>query len=122
MAGMDIDGTGVLGCLIAAGILGLLALLVGGLKVLGCEKSNGRCRLAVRLGSAIGIICLGICGGLALAFAMISKSFPAKAIEYDNQLSGVSYLILGAMLGMIVIGLCLCFYRAIKGPETSQSK
>ena len=102
-------------------VLGLLALLLGGLRVLGCESSNSRCSLAVRLGSAMGIICLGICGGLALAFAMLSRSFPAKAIEYDNQLSGVSYIILGCMLGIILIGLCLCFYRAIKGPQTNQN-
>ena len=116
---IEVDGTGIVGSLTAAGVLGLLALLVGGIRVLGCEKSQGRCSMAARLGSAIGIISLGICGGLALAFAMLSKSFPAKAIEYDNQLSGVSYIILGGMLGIIVIGLCLCFYRAIRNPESN---
>ncbi|NIA06157.1 MAG: hypothetical protein GWP14_00710 [Actinobacteria bacterium] len=119
--GMNIDGVPVVGYLIVAGISGLLALLIGGLRVLGCERSNGRCSLTVRLGSAMGIMCLGVCGGLALAFAMLSKSFPAKAIEYDNQLSGVSYVILGCMLGIIVVGLGLCFYWAIKGPQTNQS-
>ena len=121
-AGLDVDAKLVAGYLIVAGVLGLLALLLGGLRVLGCEISNSRCSLAVRLGSAMGIICLGICGGLALAFAMLSRSFPAKAIEYDNQLSVVSYIILGCMLGIIVVGLCLCFYRAIKSPETNQNR
>ena len=119
--GMNVDGVPIAGYLIVAGISGLVALLIGGLRVLGCERSNGRCSLLVRLGSAMGIMCLGLCGGLALAFAMLSKSFPAEAIEYDNQLSGVSYIILSCMLGIIVVGLCLCFYRAIKGPQTNQS-
>jgi hypothetical protein len=52
-----------------------------------------------------------------LALVMLGKSFPDKPIVYDNQLSGVSYLILAGMLGLIVIGLCFCFYRAMKAPE-----
>ena len=71
------------------------------------------------IGSAVGlgVLILGLSGGLALAFVMLAKSFPDKPMVYDNQLSGVSYLILGGMLGLIVVGLCLCFYRAMKGPE-----
>jgi hypothetical protein len=119
--GMNVDVVPVAGYLTVAGTSGLLALLIGGLRVLSCERSNSRCSLIARLGSAMGIMCLGVCGGLALALAMLSKSFPAKAIEYNNQLSGVSYVILGCMLGIIIVGLCLCFYRAIKGPQTNRS-
>ena len=100
------------------GILsGVLALLLGGWRVLRSEKSGAKPAMASRLGSGLGVLVVGLGAGLTLALVMLGKSFADKPIVYDNQLSGVSYLILGTMLGLIVVGLCLCFYRAIKAPE-----
>ena len=69
------------------------------------------------MGAGLGVLVLGLGTGLTLACVMLGKSFHDKPIVYDNQLSGVSYIILGSMLGIIVIGLCLCFYRSLKAPE-----
>ena len=77
--------------------------------------------MSSRLGSGLGVLVLGLGGGLALAFRMLGESIEEKPIVYDNQLSGVSYVILGTMLGIIVVGLCWCFYRAMKGSEAVES-
>ena len=102
-------------------LAGVLGLLLGGWQVLSSESSGVRPAMASRLGSGLGVLILGLSGGLALAFVMLAKSFPDKPMVYDNELSGVSYLILGGMLGLIVVGLCLCFYRAMKGPEAVEN-
>ena len=60
------------------------------------------------------MLAIGICAGLSLAFAMIAASFPQTPIEYDNKLSGVSWLVLLGMLALIFIGLGWCFLRAIR--------
>ena len=100
--------------LIAGGLASILALLIGWTRVARCERSGSQAGLASHMGAGLGVLSLGLCGGLALAYTMMAKSFQVQPIEYDNQLSGVSYVVLSVMLGLIVIGLCLCFYRAIK--------
>ena len=103
------------------GILaGAMALLLGGWRVLRSENSGAEPAMASRLGSGLAVLILGLGAGLSLALVMLGKSFPDKPIVYDNQLSGVSYLILGGMLGLIVVGLCLCFYRAIKARDVTE--
>lgn len=116
-AGTDIGQPAILQYLLLALLAGVLALVIGGWQVLRSEKSGAKAAMASRLGSGMGVLILGLGAGLTLALIMLGKSFPDKPIVYDNQLSGVSYLILGAMLGLIVVGLCLCFYRAMKAPE-----
>jgi len=116
-SGADVGQPAIVQYLLLAPLAGVLALLLGGLRVLRSESSGDRPSMASRLGSGLGVLILGLGGGLTLAFVMLAKSFPDEPIVYDNQLSGVSYLILGGMLGLIVVGLCLCFYRAMKAPE-----
>jgi NSS family neurotransmitter:Na+ symporter len=104
----------VLTLLIAGGLAGLVSLLLAGLGVLRRERQQIRSAMIARLAAGLGVLNLGICGGLALALAIITTSFPVTPIEYDNQLSATSYVILVAMLGLIFIGLGWCFYRAIR--------
>ncbi len=94
--------------------------MLGGWRVLRSENSGAEPAMASRLGSGLAVLILGLGAGLSLALVMLGKSFPDTPIVYDNQLSGVSYLILGGMLGLIVVGLCLCFYRAIKARDVTE--
>jgi len=103
-----------LGGLAMGGVGALLAVLLGGAIVTACERRTVKASIAARLGAGAGVLGLGICGGLGLALAMMTVKFPSAAIEYDNQLSLVSYIILAVMLALIVVGLGWCFYRAIK--------
>ncbi len=121
-AGADIGQPGIVQYLVLAPLAGLLGLLLGGLRVLRSERSGVNPGMVSRLGSGLGVLVLGLSGGLALALGMLAKSFPDRPIVYDDQLSGVSYLILAGMLGLIVVGLCLCFYRAMKAPEVVETK
>jgi len=82
--------------------------------VTACERRTVKASIAARLGAGVGVLGLGICGGLGLALAMMTVKFPSAAIEYDNELSLVSYIILAVMLALIVVGLGWCFYRAIR--------
>ncbi len=120
-AGIDTGQPAIVQYLVLALLAGVLALLLGGWQVLRSENSGGRAAMASRLGAGLGVLIVGLAAGLTLALVMLGKSFPDKPIVYDNELSGVSYLILGGMLGLIVVGLCLCFYRAIRAPEVFES-
>ena len=100
--------------LIAGGAGALAALLAAGAIVLRLEKKLIRTSMACRLGAMIGVLALGLCGGLTLAYLMLTRRFPAAGIEYDNELSSTSYIILAGMLGLIVVGLGWCFYRSMK--------
>ena len=106
----------------AGGALAAAALLCGALPVVRFEKLRIRASMAPRLGAGIGILALGICGGLGITYAMMTMRFPVKPNEYDNELSGTSYLILACMLALIVVGLGWCFYRSIKAAGIGQSQ
>jgi len=95
---------------VAAGI----SLLLGGTLVGRCERKKIRASTVPRIGAATGVLGLGLCAGLALTYVTATMRFPVQPIEYDNELSATSYLILGCMLGLIVVGLGWCFYRAMK--------
>ena len=116
-AGTDVGQPAIAQYLGLGLLAGILALLLGGWRVLRSESAGGRPAMTSRLGSGLGVLIVGLGAGLSLALVMLGKSFADTPIVYDNQLSGVSYLILVGMLGLIVVGLCLCFYRAIKAPD-----
>ncbi len=92
----------------------MLALLLGGVAVVLYERKTLKASMAVRLGGGLGVLGLGLAGGLTLAYAVMEKRFVVTPTKYDGELSGVAYLVLGCMLGLIVVGLLWCFYRAIK--------
>ena len=93
---------------------GLFALLVGGIMVLRMERRQIRASMASRLAAGAGVLALGAGGGLTLAMWMIASRFAVTPVTYDGELSVTSFLILAGMLGLIVVGLVWCFYRAIR--------
>ena len=117
-----VDQPAIMHYLVAAGVAGVLVLIVAGIGVIRLERRGGRASMALRLASGLATLNVGICGGLILALTMIAQSFASKTIEYDNELSGISCLILFVMLGIIVVGLCWCFYRAIKAQSSIESR
>jgi len=100
--------------LVLGGLAALVSLLLGGATVMRRQRRGESAHAASQLAASLGVVGLGICGGLALAFTTLKTRFVVKPMTYDHQLSGISYLVLGGMLGLIVIGLLWCFYRAIK--------
>ncbi len=100
--------------LFAGGAAGVIALLVGGVPVSAFERAQIKASMAPRLGAGIGILGIGVFAGLALAHAIVIAQFPIRPNVYDNELSGTSYIILACMLGLLVVGLGWCFYRALK--------
>jgi len=104
----------VTGLLIGGGVAGLVGLLLGGLTVWRLERREVKASMAARSAAGLGVLAIGICAGLSLAFVMIAASFPQTPIEYDNKLSGVSWLVLLGMLALIFVGLGWCFLRAIR--------
>jgi len=100
--------------LILGGVAALAALVLTGPMVLRLERKQIKASMVARLGAGIGVLGLGVCGGLGLALAVIAAKFPAVETKYDAELSGTSYVVLGVMLALIVVGLLWCFYRAIK--------
>ena len=108
--------------LIGTGVAGLWALLLGGGFVRRCELRRRRASMAPRLGAGLGVLGLGICAGLSLAFMTMQMKFTVTPIVYDNELSIVSWVILGVMLALIVGGLAWCFYRALRGAGAGEQE
>ncbi len=78
-AGTDIDQPAIVEYLALALLAGVLALLLGGWRVLRSESSGAKPSMASRLGSGLGVLVLGLSGGLTLACSMLGKSFPDRA-------------------------------------------
>ncbi len=105
---------------------GLVAFVIGGLLVRKYESVLALASMLLRMAAGGGMVVVGLAVGLALAAWTLTSKFAAAGIEYDNELSGESYLILAAMLTLVVGGLAWCFYRAIKAaggaPEEPQEE
>ena len=117
-----VDQPAIMKYLVVAGVAGVLVLILAGIRVMRLERRSSRASMALRLASGLAVLNVGICAGLILALTMIAQNVPSKAIEYDNELSGISYIMLFAMLGIIVVGLCWCFYRAVKAQGCIESR
>jgi NSS family neurotransmitter:Na+ symporter len=108
--------------LVLGGAGAVVALLLGGLTVALHEKEQVKAAIPSRLGAALGVVGVGLAAGLALGYAMIAVHFPDEPIQYDNELSGWSYVILAVMLALIVVGLGWCFYRALRATEAGEAE
>jgi len=51
---------------------------------------------------------------------MMKSHFSPGGIEYDGRLGWVGWSILSVMLGLIVVGLGWCFYRAIAAAKAGK--
>ena len=113
-AGGNVDMRTAVRALTIGGAGGLFALLVGGVVVWRMERRQIRASMASRLAAGAGVLAVGAGGGLGLAMWMIASRFAITPVAYDGELSTTSFLILAGMLGLIVVGLAWCFYRAIR--------
>ena len=68
--------------------------------------------------------------GILASIALVLHKFTPpvkKAVESTGELGIVSYLMLGGMLTVLVVGLGWCFYRALRaagskaGPQVPES-
>ncbi|MHC4294506.1 MAG: SLC5/6 family protein, partial [Planctomycetota bacterium] len=110
---------------LAAGILGTA---LGAGVVAFSEKNTRRPSGFARLAAGLGVMGIGASAGVLLSIHVLLHPVEtaAKAAHQSaEELSSASYVILAIMLGLLVVGLGWCFYRAIKaagaaGPETPQ--
>ena len=98
------------GCLAAS----VLATLIGASVVTRAEKSRRRPSTWARSAAALGVLSIGACAGTLASVALTLHKFKDAKIEKHGELSIASYVMLTAVLGILVVGLGWCFYRAIR--------
>jgi len=112
---------------IVAGGLALGALLLGAAVVRYAEQESRRPSGLARLSAGTGVMTLGCTGGLVLALLVMTLASPqsqsgttvAKPATEADHLSAPSYVVIAAMLGILIVGLGWCFYRAIKAASVT---
>jgi len=102
-----------------SGAAALLSLLIGAFSVWTLERRLIRASMLLRLAGGGGVLATGLAVGQLLAAWKLHSQFAVAPMTYDNELSGASYLILGGMLALIVVGLLACFVLAIRAAGES---
>jgi hypothetical protein len=123
---------------VLAGVLALAATAIGSAVVIYGERRGRRPSGMARMAAGLGVMGLGSAGGVGLGLLMFVRESveaaappPASAPTTPvgdamgiGGLSGASVLVLSGMIGLLVIGLAVCFYLAIRGagagPEEAQ--
>ncbi len=100
--------------IIGAAVTAVAAHLPSRAKMAICERQRTVPPTRVRLAAAVSVVEIGVGAGLAMAFVMLTTKITTTKPHYNAELSGISYILLGAMLGLIVVGLGWCFYRALR--------
>ncbi len=103
--------------------LALVGVILGAGVVAYCERRQRRPSGFARLSAGAGVMTFGGAGGLVLGmFVLLHKlaalpgasTQPAAKPKELDQLAAPSWITLGAMTAILVVGLGWCFYRAIK--------
>ena len=98
------------GCLAAS----ILATLIGSSVVTRAERTHRRPSAWSRFAAGLGVLSVGASVGVLASVALVLHKFkPAKTVT-GGEPSIVSYLMLGGMLAILVVGLGWCFYRALR--------
>jgi len=105
---------------IGAAVLALVAVVFGAGVVRHAERNACRPSGLARFATAAGVMVFGGAGGLLLALFVLlgrlGQAAPAAApaVKELDHLTTPSYVVLAGMLGILVVGLGWCFYRAIR--------
>ena len=110
-------------CLGVIGLIALTGLVIGAVTVVRAERRNVLPSRIAQMAGGAGVLSLGATGGIALAIWTLMQGAQAKAVESSSELTTPAYVILFVMLGILVLGLGWCFYRAIKAaPDKAEPK
>ena len=64
--------------------------------------------------AGLGVLAVGSCGGMLMAVVVMLHKFAESKIEYTGELTGVSYVMLAGVVGVLIVGLGWCLYRAVR--------
>jgi len=110
-------------------VASIVATVLGSAVVYLGERDARRPSGFARAAAALGVMSTGAVGGVLLAVGVLMNKLsesgtdaPAKAAEEADFLSVPSYIVMAVMLGLLVIGLGWCFYRAIKAAGRSAER
>ena len=126
MCGLSTSVPGLMA--MAGGVLGLIGVVIGAAVVAFGERNARRPSGFARLGAGAGVVTVGCSAGLLLALFVLAGGAVKGAGEQRrevDQLTTSSYIVLSVMLGIIVVGLGWCFYRAVRAAgaeETAQKQ
>ena len=100
--------------LIGAAVAGAVAIVLGSVAVVRAEKRLQTPSAMARLAGGGGTIAFGLAGGAAMALYVLLAKIDPGSVKHTKEMSVAAYIILAVMLGIIVVGLGWCFYRALK--------
>ena len=101
----------------------LAATVLGSIAVVRAEKQDTQPAVAARLSGGLGVLTLGAGGGISLALWVLIENIQSSAkTDAAAEMSAVAYVIIGVMLGLLIVGLAWCFYRAIKAAGAAEQQ
>ncbi|MDY6913690.1 MAG: sodium-dependent transporter [Planctomycetota bacterium] len=113
----------VLVVLAIAALAGLSATVIASSTISQAEKTDRRPSGFARLSAGLGVMSVGGATGVLLAMLVLLHKSPeaatavtasSLAADEAHHLSPLSLAVLAGMLGLLVVGLGWCFYRALK--------
>jgi neurotransmitter:Na+ symporter, NSS family len=100
--------------------LALIGTIAGAAAVSHAESSDTRPSGLARLAAGWGVMTMGGAGGVLLSLTiLLNPVAKAEKAEAAKGLDWLGYLVLACMLGLLVVGLGWCFYRAVRGSSES---
>ena len=111
----DVPGaTSTLLLALAAGAGGAIAVVLGAIGVVSAERRQQRPHALDRAAGSLGAIGCGLGAGAAMALWVLVAKIQEKQITTQKEMEPLAYVVLGAMLALLIVGLAWCFYRALK--------
>jgi len=95
-------------------VCSLVAIVLGSIATVRAERHGRRPHWSAQIGGVSGTLGLGFGLGICMALYVLYYKIDAGAVAHTTKLKFMAYVIMAAMLGLIVVGLGWCFYRAIK--------
>jgi len=109
---------------VVAAATGLVGVVLGSCVVGYAERNARRPSGFARFSAACGVMLMGVAAGLSLALFVMGREFPespSQPARDAGTLTGPSAMVLGCMIGLLVIGLGWCFFRALTAAGTAQA-
>ena len=105
---------GMYWCLVPAAAAATSAVVLGAAAVVRSEGRDLPPSVPARLAGALGTIALGAGGGISLALWVLVAEIKQTSVKSTTEMTGEAHVIMAVMIGLLVVGLGWCFYRAIK--------
>ena len=102
---------------ICAMVAAVAAVVFGSIATVRAERQGQKPHWSSQLAGIGGVLSLGGVLGISLALYVLWYKIDPKGVKHTTEMQPLAYVMLAVMLGILVVGLGWCFYRAIKAAD-----